>query len=71
MEKKYFYNERTHKLHIYGFCRVSNSLPDHTHFFSSYDEALAYDGRAVGLCKNCQKKENTGSVIVAIKGAAK
>ena len=56
--KKYFYNTKTHRLHIYGYCRESKSLPFNTMFFDTYDEALAYDGRAVGLCKNCQRKEN-------------
>jgi len=58
MEKKYFYNMKTHKLHIRGYCRESKTLPFNMKFFNTYDEALAFDGRAVGLCKNCQKKEN-------------
>jgi len=57
MDKKYFYNNRTHKLHINGYCRESKRLPYDTVFFNTYDEALAYDARAVGLCKLCQKKE--------------
>ena len=58
MEKKYFYNTKTHRLHIWGYCRESKALPFNMKFFDTYDEALAFDGRAVGLCKNCQKKEN-------------
>ena len=58
MDKKYFYNNRTHRLHINGYCRESKKLPFDTIFFNTYDEALAYDTRAVGMCKLCQKKEN-------------
>lgn len=58
MKKKYFYNARTHRLHICGYCKESKLLPYNTKFFDTYDEALAYDGRAVSLCKNCQKKDN-------------
>lgn len=58
MEKRYFYNTRTHRLHIAGCCKESKLLPYNTKFFDTYDEALAFDGRAVGLCKNCQKKDN-------------
>lgn len=56
MEKKYFYNIKTHRLHIYGYCRESKMLPYNVRFFETENEALAFDGRAVGLCKICQKK---------------
>lgn len=59
MEKRYFYNTKTHKLHIYGCCHHSKILPFDVKFFGTYDEALAYDGRTVGLCKLCQKAENS------------
>lgn len=58
MDKKYFYNAKTHRLHIKGYCRFSNSLPYNTVFFDTYDEALAYEGQSVGLCKLCKNKEN-------------
>ena len=58
MEKKYFYNEKTHRLHIWGYCRESKTKPYDIRFFDTYDEALAYDGRAVGLCKLYQNKDN-------------
>ncbi len=57
MQKKYFLNTKTGKLHISGYCRESGQIPIHVVWFDTYDEALAYDGRAVGFCKNCQKKE--------------
>ncbi len=53
---RYFYNENTHRLHIVGFCFVSNCLPYNVKYFSSENEALAYDGKSVGMCKICQKK---------------
>ena len=53
---QYFYNENTLRLHIKGLCKESESLPYRVRFFSSYDEALKFDGRAVGLCKICGKK---------------
>lgn len=56
--KQYFYNERTHRLHIKGYCKESKMLPYHVRLFDTYDEALAFDGRCVGLCKACAKHEN-------------
>ena len=59
MSKLYIYNTNTHTLHIEGCCphalRTAAKLPN-IMYFNSEDEALAYDGRAVGLCKLCQKK---------------
>ena len=61
MAVQYFYNKKTHCLHIKDYCRESKMLPYDVKFFDSENEALAYDGRAVGLCKMCQKKrEQTG-----------
>ena len=53
MEKKYFYNTETHRLHILGYCRESKIKPYNAIYFDTYDEALAYDDRAVDLCKLC------------------
>ncbi len=52
----FLYNKTTHRLHIKGYCQHAKS--PYTGFiqFQSEDEALAYDGRAVGMCKLCQKK---------------
>lgn len=58
LEKKYFYNARTRRLHIKGCCQFSKSPPYNTVFFETYDEALAYDGQSVGLCAICKKNEN-------------
>lgn len=56
MAEQFLYNPKTHTLHIKGYCchtkwGTKEYLP-----FHSENEALAYDGRAVGLCKLCQKK---------------
>lgn len=56
MKEKYLYNPQTNKLHIKDYCvhtkgNCSTYLP-----FDSEDEALAYDGRAVGFCKLCLKE---------------
>lgn len=58
MAGKYFYNTKTHRLHIYGNCRESKMLPYNVKFFETENEALAFDGRAVGLCQICQKKRD-------------
>lgn len=58
MKKEYFYNCSTHRLHIKGYCRESKQLPFNIKYFDTIEEALAYDGRSVGLCKLCMKKEN-------------
>lgn len=51
---KYIYNLNTHCLHIEGFC--PHSHPTNGKRFDTEKEALAFDGRAVGVCKICQKK---------------
>lgn len=55
---KYVYNKNTHTLHIEGYCVHAKRSPSDSHllYFDTEDEALAYDGRAVGLCKLCRKK---------------
>ena len=56
MGEQYLYNTKTHTLHIKGYCTHTNGLCTDFLSFDSENEALAYDGRAVGLCKLCQKK---------------
>lgn len=56
MEKKYIYNKLTHTLHIKGYCCHTKGVRADYLEFDSEDAALAYDGRAVGLCKICQRK---------------
>ena len=62
--KKYFINAKTHKIHIDGYCPHSKIKPYNTIYFNTEDEAVAYDGRAAGLCIVCAKRrlrEETGT----------
>ena len=55
----YIYNLNTHTLHIEGFCPQTFAgmhLGKEHKSFITEDEAIAFDGRAVGMCKNCQRK---------------
>jgi len=53
---KYIYNPNTNKLHIKGLCcHTKGKCMDYIEF-DTEDEALAYDGRAVSMCKICQRK---------------
>ena len=56
MQGNYRYNTKTHTLHIYGFCPNSKS-PEYKPF-NTEDEAVLFDGRAVSVCKVCQKKRD-------------
>lgn len=57
MSEKFLYNSKTNKLHISGYCMhtkkgyFENFIP-----FNTENEAISYDGRAVSMCKICQKK---------------
>ena len=55
MKEKFAYNLKTHTLHIVGYCQHTKPTTPDWIPFNTEDEALAYDGRAVGLCKLCQK----------------
>lgn len=56
MGEQFMYNEKTHRLHIRGYCMHTRGTCTGFRSFDSEDEALAYDGRAVGMCKICQKE---------------
>lgn len=56
IEKTYFVNTSTNKMHIRGFCYHSKLPPDNLAFFDTEDEALAFGGRAIGMCKLCMKE---------------
>ena len=58
MEEKYIYNTKTRKLHIRGGCQHTKGLCADYMMFDTEDDALAYDGRAVSVCKLCQKKRD-------------
>lgn len=56
MQGKYLYNLDTGKLHIVGYCPASKIKPYNIKYFNTEDDALAYDGRAVSMCKICMRK---------------
>ncbi|MBO4940263.1 MAG: hypothetical protein J6D30_04510 [Clostridia bacterium] len=59
--KPYIYNIKTHTLHIEGFCHLTHPnmhYGDSYKAFSTEDEVIAFDGRAVSLCKLCQKERD-------------
>lgn len=52
----FLYNQKRHTLHIKDYCPHSKGIcPDYISF-DTEDAALAYDGRAVSMCKLCLKK---------------
>lgn len=55
MGEKFLYNPKTHTLHITGYCPHAKVSRKEYIPFDSENAALAYDGRAVGMCKLCQK----------------
>ncbi len=71
----YIYNLKKHTLHIEGFCPqtfVGMHLGDDYKCFSTEDEALAFDGRAVGMCKNClREREKLVASFVKERGIKK
>ena len=58
---KYIYNKSTGTLHIEGLCHHAQVSPNNENYkvFSAEDETLAYDGRAVRMCKMCQHKRES------------
>ncbi len=68
MEEKYLYNAKRNTLHIKGYCCHTNGLYSDYMPFANENEALAYDGRAVSMCKICQKKrENIMKLKIEVK----
>ena len=62
MRYPYVYNINTHTLHIEGFCHNTwqgMRYGKNYKLFSSEEEVLEFDGRAVGVCKLCQRKRDT------------
>lgn len=56
MKEKFLYNPKTHTLHIKGYCMHTKGARSDYIPFDSEDKALAYDGRAVGMCKICLRQ---------------
>ena len=55
MKEVFLYNERTHTIHIEGYCPYASRNLGYL-VFKSEDDALARDGRAARMCKRCQKR---------------
>ena len=59
MQTRYFViNERTNVLHIYGCCRQTKPRSFPIRLFDTQQEAEAYAGRPLVLCKQCLKNTN-------------
>ena len=61
MKQPYVYNLRTHTLHIQGFCPhtfVGMNYGNEYKCFATEDAAMAFDGRAVSMCKKCLHKRD-------------
>lgn len=56
MGEQYLYNAKRNKLHIKGYCQFTKGLCADYISFNTENEAVAYDGRSVSMCKLCQKK---------------
>ena len=57
MSGKYIYNKKTHRLHIEGYCQYVTKTSERI-VFKTMDEAYAYDGESVSVCKVCAKKRD-------------
>lgn len=61
MADKYIYNLKRHTLHIEGFCHFTHSGMNYSEDYKCFDSenaAMAFDGRAVSMCKLCMKKRD-------------
>ena len=56
IEKQYFLNTKTGKLHIHDLCKESKIKPYSIKYFDTEDEALAFAGRKMSLCGTCLNK---------------
>lgn len=58
MREKYLYNPGSHTLHIVGYCHHTKGIKPGYIPFNTQDEAVAYDGCSVHMCKTCQKERD-------------
>lgn len=61
MKKLYVYNLKRHTLHIEGLCPHTfkgMKYGENYKCFETEDDAIAFDGRAVSMCKRCAKKRD-------------
>lgn len=64
MIKYFVLGSRSNTMHIYGCCRQTKPRSVPIRLFDTQQELIAYAGRPLVLCKNCQRelakiKENT------------
>lgn len=57
MEKRYYLNENTKKLHIIGGCCHAQHIPQQAKTFYTEDEAIAAETRYMSYCKICFKNK--------------
>lgn len=57
VDKKFFLNENTRKLHIVGGCCQSKVLPYQIKYFETEDEVIAKETRYFSYCKICFKEK--------------
>lgn len=57
MDKKYYLNEKTQKLHIIDGCYHAKHIPHNAKCFNTLDEAIATETRYMSYCKNCFKEK--------------
>ena len=53
---KFLYNPKTRTIHIKDYCCHVKGACSSYIAFDTENEILAYDGRAAGMCKLCQKE---------------
>ena len=58
IEKQYFLNKNTGKLHICDLCKESKVKPYSIEYFDTEDQALAFAGRRMSWCGTCLKKRD-------------
>lgn len=56
IEKQYFLNTNTGKLHIRDLCKESRLKPYSIKYFDTENAALAFAGRRMSWCGTCLKK---------------
>ena len=56
---KYALNPKTNKLHIVGYCHLTEHLSPDWKGYLTEDAAIAQGGRAIGMCKKCLAKRET------------
>ena len=57
MKGQYFYNPKTRRIHIAGYCQSAITIPEDAVVFETEADALAFGGDSLGICKNCLKKK--------------